>query len=47
MSLAQEHPELHDSVDILVERFGPEDAEMRLLAALSLVRQRKVKEARS
>lgn len=46
MSLAQEHPELGDSVDILVDRFGADDAEKRLLAALSLVRQRKAEEGR-
>lgn len=46
MSLAEEHPELDDSVEILVRRHGVRDAEKRLLAALSLVRQRKVEEAR-
>lgn len=34
--------EFQDAVDILIERYGPEDAEMRLLAALGEVRKRKV-----
>lgn len=45
-TLAEEHPELDDAVDVLVRRYGAEGAERRLLAALSLVRQRKIEQAR-
>lgn len=39
-------PDFHDSVELLIERYGLEDAEDRLLAALSAVRYRQYQEVR-
>lgn len=41
-----ENEDFDDAVRLLVERFGAEEAEWRLLAALSRVRQAKIEEAR-
>ena len=43
---ASRSPELEDAVELLVERYGLDAAENRLLAALSAVRYRQYQEAR-
>lgn len=43
---SKRNPDFHDSVELLISRYGLEGAEDRLLAALSAVRYRQYQEAR-